>query len=71
MIGLTNKCGSTTDYQVFLPENTHKHLNYRNLLYPLGIADCLCQFIMDLDESGLFVESVDPGYSKAYLGKRV
>ena len=59
LVGLSTKCGSTTVYQYFLPENIQKRWNYWNLLYSLGIADCSRSFMIDLDKCGFFVGSTN------------
>ena len=44
---------------------------YWNLPYPFGIADIRVEDFIDLDECGVFVETADKHYGKAYVGNRV
>ena len=71
LIGLSRKAGSSTAYQAFLPMNIQKRWNYWNLPYPMGIADIPRRFMIDLDEAGIFIESVNRGHDKVYIGAHV
>ena len=70
-IGLTRKRASTTAYQAFLPVNLRKRWIFWNLPYPLGIADVQQRFMIDLDECGVFVESVNRKDGKSFRSVRV
>ena len=72
MIGLSRKRGSTTAYQAMYPVNLRKRWMYWNYRFPLGIADIPRQYIIDLDECGIFMEkTANRTYGKAYSGMRV
>lgn len=70
-IGLVRKRGSTTALQAYLPINICTCWIYWNLLYPYGIADIRQADLIDLDECGIFVETVDRKIGKAHEGNWV
>ena len=71
MLGLSMKVGSTTAYQAFLPINVARREDYWNRYFPFGMADIRRQYIIDLDEAGVFVETADRKYGKCEIGRRV
>ena len=71
MIGLSQKKGSTTAYQAFYDVNIIKRWNYWNYPFPLGIGDIHRRNSIDLDECGIFLETANRKYGKAYSGLRV
>lgn len=70
-IGLSHKCGSTTARQARLPVNIIKRWIFWNMVYPHGIADINPADMIDLDECGIFLETANRRYGKAYIGLRV
>ena len=68
---LTRTVGSTTAYAAMSPRNLQLRHNYWNLPYPYGIANILRKDIIDLDESGFFLETIDRKYGKSRVGRRV
>ena len=70
-LGLSRKRGSTTAKQAMLPRNILIRHNYWNMPYPFGIADIRRQDLIDLDESGIFLETADMKIGKAFFGRRV
>ena len=70
-LGLSRKRGSTTAKQAMLMRNIIIRYNYWNMAYPFGIADILRDDLIDLDESGIFLETADLKIGKAMFGKRV
>ena len=69
-LGLSRKKGSTTAYQASLPINQAKRFAFWNQPYPFGINGTSRSRIIDFDEAAIFVESVDRGYGKCYIGTR-
>ena len=67
-LGLSRKRGSTTAYQALHPRNVAWRWAYHNLPYPFGIADIQRRDIIDLDEMGIFLETVNRGDGKSYIG---
>ena len=69
-LNLTRKAASTTAYKAYLPQNLMLHEMYFNSNYPLGIANlCVCD-IIDTDEMGLFLESLNRCFGKTQQGER-
>ena len=71
MIGLSRKKGSTTAYQAFYDVNLIKRWNYWNYPFPLGMGGIHRSRIIDLDECGIFLETANRKFGKAYSGLRV
>ena len=71
VLKMTRKKGSTIAYQAFLPVNIMKRWRFWNLPYPLGIADIRRQDMIDIDETGIFLETADRASGKAFVGGRV
>jgi hypothetical protein len=44
---------------------------YWNLPYPYGISDIDIADLIDIDEAGIFLETVNRKYGKAFIGKKV
>ena len=60
-----------TAYQDLLLRNKRKRWCYWNLLYPSGIVDIHRHDLIDIDECGVKLSTVDRSIGKAYIGKRV
>lgn len=67
-LGLSMKVSSTTARQALLPINILKRQNFWTLPYPLGIANIRREDLIDLDEAGVFVETVNRKYGKTFIG---
>ena len=71
ILDLRQKRASTTAYQAFLEVNLMWRWRYFNLPYPLGIADIRRQDMIDCDEAGIFLETVNRNNGKAHKTVRV
>lgn len=70
-LGLSRKRGSTTAKQAMLPRNIAIRYTYWNMPYPFGIANIRRRDLIDIDESGIFLETADMKIGKALFGRRV
>jgi hypothetical protein len=71
LLGLSRKVGSTTAQQALMLHNVLKHFQFWRHNYPYGIFDINIEDLIDLDEAGFFLESVNGARGKAGIGKRV
>lgn len=71
LLGLTRKRGSTTAFKALLPQNIQKRDDFYNLPYPDGVADVRAKDMIDLDECGIFVNTANRSFGKAFIGRRV
>jgi hypothetical protein len=69
-LGMSTKRGSTSAYQADLPINVLRHENYFSQPPPLGINGFPRLRIVDIDESGWYLESACRKYGKARIGRR-
>ena len=69
-LNLTRKAASTTAYKAYLPRNLLLREMYFNSNYPLGIANVRIRDIIDTDEMGLFLESLNRSFGKTPQGER-
>ncbi len=60
-----------TAYRAFTQENLLKRWIYWNQPYPMGIAGFPRAFVIDIDECGIFLKTVDRGHGKSFVGLRV
>ena len=69
-LGLSTTRSSTTAYQALHPRNIQWRWNYWHLPYPYGVQNIRRRDIIDLDECGVFIETVNRGSGKSYIGCR-
>lgn len=62
------KVSATTAQQAMLPINHQKRWNFWNLPYPFGIANINRDDLIDLDEAGVFVETINRKRGKTFIG---
>jgi len=70
-LGFTRKVGAVTAHQALLPRNIMKRWIFWNRPFPFGIANINRADLIDIDEAGVFLESVTRKFGKCRLGKRV
>ena len=56
--------------KAFLPINLMKREIYWNHPYPMGIADVDLEEVIDIDESGYYLETTNKKYGKVLRGRR-
>ena len=70
-MGLSRKRGSTTAKQANLPVNLMRRHAFWTMPYPLGIADCRAEDMIDVDEAGITQDDAGRRYGKSFIGVRV
>jgi hypothetical protein len=71
LLGLSRKRGSVTAFQAKLPRNILKREIFWNVDFPAGIVGINRADLIDIDETGLFIESSTRTHGKAMIGRRV
>ena len=69
--GYKRKRGSTTANQAFAPHQLARRHNFWNMAFPYGVVGTPRADMIDLDEAGFTLETVNRRYGKAYAGVRV